>query len=111
MLIALLRTPDVSTYAIVFGVAYAIGALIQQHYFRLTGFSEGGRTTAQMVMFSRAALMLPYILLVVFILIQASVVGSPLGRLDESPLPLITSQSDDCQFKAHLRGYFAPSHS
>lgn len=54
ILIALLMQPTATTYPILFGVIYAIGELIKIRFLQVSGFTERGQTTQQLVRFSGA---------------------------------------------------------
>jgi hypothetical protein len=68
LLIALLRSPDQRTLAIVFGVFFILGQLAKDQFLRLSGYTEGGQTTNTMVKFSRGMAAF-YLLFVVLLLL------------------------------------------
>lgn len=68
MLIALLRTPELTSLGIAFGVLFVIGELVKQRFLVVSGYTEAGQKTPGMVNFSRG-LMSAYALFVVALLI------------------------------------------
>jgi hypothetical protein len=68
LLIALLRSPEPRTLAIVFGVFFILGQLAKDQFLRLSGYTEGGQTTDAMVKVSRG-LAAFYLLFVILLLL------------------------------------------
>ncbi|MBW4437681.1 MAG: hypothetical protein KME04_11135 [Pleurocapsa minor GSE-CHR-MK-17-07R] len=58
LLIALLRTPEASGYGILFGIFMVLGEVVRARYFQVSGYTEGGMSTARMVMASRSFLVI-----------------------------------------------------
>jgi hypothetical protein len=56
LLVALLRTSDAAGYGILFGIFMAAGEVVRARYFQVTGYTEMGQSTKNMVMASRAFL-------------------------------------------------------
>jgi hypothetical protein len=70
LLIALLRLQPVtwSLPALVFAIFMVLGELSKQRFLAISGYTENGQSSAQMLMFSRG-IMVVYLLLAIFILI------------------------------------------
>ena len=68
MLYYLLHTPDAKLLPVLFSLAYVLGELVKQRYLVVTGYTEAGQETPQMLMFSRG-LMTVYIVLAISALI------------------------------------------
>ena len=68
ILIALLMQPTATTYPILFGVIYALGEVVKIRFLQVSGFTERGQTSAQMVKFS-GAIVAAYVIYVILLLI------------------------------------------
>jgi hypothetical protein len=68
LLLALLYLLPDRTLAIVFGVAYLIGEIVKRRWLMVSGYTESGRTAAQMAMVSNVFIV-SYVLFIVFLLI------------------------------------------
>lgn len=68
MLIALLRVPADQTLPLIFGIAYIVGELVKQRFLAVSGYTEGGQTTAAMINLSRGVAAF-YLIFVVLILV------------------------------------------
>lgn len=49
LLVALLRAPTLTGWALAFGVFYALGQVVKIQFLRVTGYTEGGATTSAML--------------------------------------------------------------
>lgn len=68
LLVALLRVPTDLTLAILFGVFYVLGGIVKVQFMRVTGYTEGGATSAMMIRVA-AIMAVPYILFVILLLV------------------------------------------
>ncbi|GAB4516081.1 MAG: hypothetical protein OHK0046_20710 [Anaerolineae bacterium] len=68
MLLYLIRTPEPNMLPVVLGVAFIVGELVKQRFLTVTGFTENGLQSAQMVMFSRVVMGI-YLIFTVLVLV------------------------------------------
>ena len=68
LLIALLRLPDQTTYAIIFGVFFALGELAKQRFLTISGYTENGMSSGSILNFSRGSMGI-YIVFVILVLL------------------------------------------
>ncbi len=66
VLLSILRVPDETTLPIVLGVFIFLGELVKQRFLAVSGYTEAGQTTGQMLNFSRGVSVI-YVLLVIFL--------------------------------------------
>ncbi len=64
----MLRTPEASGYGILFGIFMVLGEVVRARYFQVSGYTEGGMSTARMVMASRSFLVIYAVLTLALIL-------------------------------------------
>ena len=68
LLIALLRLPDHRTLPLIFGGFYVLGQLTKLQFLRISGYTEGGATTSQMMRVT-VILTVIYVLFTVFMVL------------------------------------------
>jgi hypothetical protein len=67
LLFYLVRTPENTVLPLVFGVAFVLGELVKQRFLAITGYTENGAQTPQMLLFVRG-LMVVYLIFTLLVL-------------------------------------------